>query len=111
MALTKALVENSFKAARTMLAGSAAQVRHNGNIYAGIRSSVEFSDQPGEIGSFQGLDGAVRLLISEFKEPNPSSGETIEIKNKKGGWDTRRIVRAREDEVEVTVIIYFEEQS
>ena len=111
MGLTKAIVEAQFSAARTVLSGSNVSVRHDGHEYTGVRSSVEFSDQPGAMGALQGADGAVRLLVSELSKPHPEAGNTIDVKAPDGTeWQRMRVVMPRYDQVNATVRLDYEEQ-
>ena len=107
------MIEELFKAARIELSGATVGVRHNGNTYSGVRSSVEFSDQPGAMGALQGAEGAVRLLVSELKEhkPLPKSGDIISIKEQDSDeWKERRIIMPRYDQVGATVRLDYGER-
>jgi len=109
MALTKALVQTQFRAARTALSGSNVSVRHEGHTYTGVRSSTEFSDQPGGMGSLQGASGAVRLDVSELNTPYPKAGDEIDVIEQDGSiWKERRVIMPRYDQTGGTVRIDYE---
>ena len=111
MSLTKALIEQQFTAARTIMSGAAALVRHNGNEYTGLRSSVEFSDEPGSMGALQGADGAVRLLVSDLRKPYPEPGDIISVKEQDSDeWKERRVIMPRYDQTGATVRLDYGER-
>ena len=111
MSLTKALIEAQFTAARTMMSGANALVRHSGNEYTGLRSSVEFSDQPGSMGALQGAEGAVRLLVSDMTLPYPEAGDLITVKEPDSdSWKERRVIMPRYDQTGATVRLDYGER-
>ena len=111
MSLSKSLVESSFRAARSSLAGSLVQVRFQGNTYNGVKASVEFSEDPSSIASLQGASGAVRLLVSELKNLVMEAGNVIEIKEPPSDkFVNVRIIMPRYDQTGATVRIDYEEK-
>ena len=104
MALTTAAIESAFRQARTIFAGAAVTVRFEGRELSGVRSSTEGSDRPGAMGSLDGVDGAVRLMVSEMGAVKPEAGSVIQIKEPSStAWQSRRVVAARYDQMGGTV--------
>jgi hypothetical protein len=80
MALTKAVVEQAFRAARVALSGAACTVRWAGGECVGIASSTEDSMDTGRVGAVEGSNGAVRVMVSELRKPLPDSQDIIEVR-------------------------------
>ena len=111
MALSKALVESSFTAARSAFSGSLVQVRFQGSTYNGVKASVEFSEDPSSIASLQGASGAVRLLVSDLRNVVIDTGNVIEIKEPPSDkFVNRRVIMPRYDQTGATVRIDYEEK-
>jgi len=104
MALTTALIEAQFRSARGIFAGAVVGVRFGGREVQGIRSSTEQSDRPGAMGSLEGVDGAVRVLVSELPQPHPKQGDAFQIKEPTAAaWQSRRVALGRYDQVGATL--------
>ena len=111
MTLTADVIRTHFRAARAVLACSTVSVRHNGRTYSGVRSSVEYSDQPGGMGALQGAEGAVRLDVSELRKPYPKAGDVISIKEPDSDeWKERRVILPRYDQGGGTVRLDYGER-
>ena len=111
MTLTKALVQSSFRAARSVFAGAQTQVRIKGKTYTGLRVSLELLDDPEGIGALQEADSAVRLDVSDFKKPYPKAGDNIDVKEADStDWKARRIGPVRYDQTGGTVILTYGER-
>jgi len=114
MALTTAVVQSAFKAARSALPAATVKVRHqdSGAVYSGVRSSLDNSQTVSSMGAIQGATsgaiagaiGAVRLLVSEFIKPYPKSGDIIEIDDQDDGDQITRVILAVQyDQARATV--------
>jgi len=123
MALTAAMIQTAFKAARSALPAATVKIRHqdSGAVYSGVRSSLDVSQAIsgmgaiqggwGSSGETQGAIGAVRLTVSELTVPHPKAGDIIEIVEQEGGdQSTRVILSARYDQARATVRIDYGEQ-
>jgi hypothetical protein len=110
--ITRALIEQSFSTARGLFSGALVDVRHGGNVYRGIGGSIESSDQPGNMASFQGAAGSVRLLASEIKEPGIGPSDLIEVRRiGADAWKEYRVIMPRYDQTGATVRLDYEERN
>ena len=108
MALTTAMMNAKFTAARSQLPAATVKVRHqdSGVVYSGVRSSLETTQTVGSMGSIQNADGAVRLMVSELKMPKPKAGDIIELVEQDDGDSAVRVILAvRYDQARATVRI------
>jgi hypothetical protein len=111
MAITAAVVESAFKAARTALSGAAITVRWGGAEVSGIRSAPDFVDAFGMGGAIQGVSGAVRLCVSELVQPYPVAGDTIDVEEPQSTQAvTREVIHVRYDQTGATMLVSYGER-
>jgi len=122
MALTTAMLNAKFTAARSQLPAATVNVRHqdSGAVYSGVRSSLDTSQEIGNMGAIQGASmgaiqgavGAVRFLVSEFIKPYPKAGDIIEVSEQSDGEQTTRvIISVRYDQARATARIDYGEEN
>jgi hypothetical protein len=96
MSVTTATIQAAYRAARAMIPGATISVRHvaTGIVYSGIRSALTIDMALSDMGELQGADGAVRLDVSELREPHPKAGDLVEIIETEQGEPLQRYVRS-----------------
>ena len=61
----------------------------------------------GRTGSQTTGDEAVRLLVSELREPRLKAGDEIEVQDATGAWTRHTVTGARYDQAQATVLIEY----
>ena len=104
--VTAETVRSKFSAARAVLSGAAVTVRHNGQEYSGIRSTLAPSSDGSAVAAVAGATGALRISVAELGNPLAVPGDTIQVQEQgmvAGQWIDRVILAARYDQVGGTV--------
>jgi hypothetical protein len=111
MALSSEFVSKRFKAIRSRTDGAKVSIRHEGNVFEGLRTTLTQEEVLSGYGSHQKATGAVRLAVDELKQTHPIAGDLIEIKEAGvGEWLQRVVVMPRYDQMRATVKLEYGEQ-
>jgi len=103
MALTRTLVETSFKAMRTAMPGAVVNARFRRKVVQGLQGSLDQTEEVSNLGPIPGAIGAARFLVSELTKPYPKANDMVQFQESAGRWDKRLILAARIDPLKATV--------